>query len=36
MGWTLNLAKTPGVLLFVFILLVFCLLPLLSLIIVLR
>jgi uncharacterized membrane protein len=36
MGWTLNLAKTPGVLLFVFILLVFCLLPLLSLVIVLR
>lgn len=36
MGWTLNLAKTSGVLLFIFILLLLCLLPLLTLIFVLR
>ena len=34
-GWTLNLAKTSGVLLFILILLVLCLLPLLALIFVL-
>lgn len=32
MGWTLNLAKTPGVILFLSILIGLCLLPLLSLI----
>jgi len=36
MGWTLNLAKTWGVLLFLFILIMLCLVPLLALIAVMR